>query len=87
MIPSSGRARWSSLIKPRRDAVSANSNTFNTVELTDADLERVNGGGAEIVSAINPAVLKAEQQLEAAFQKNSLIHLPPLPPLHTAVPH
>jgi hypothetical protein len=66
--------------------MTANSNTFNNVELTDADLERVNGG-AEIASAVNPALLKAEQQLEAAFQKNHPIHLNPLPPLHTAVPH
>ena len=66
--------------------MTANSNTFNAVELTDTDLERVNGG-TETVSALNPALLKAEQQLEAAFQKNHPIHLNPLPPLHTAIPH
>jgi hypothetical protein len=62
-------------------------NPFKTVELTATDPERVNDGGAESGSAVNRAVLNAEQQLQAAFQKNHPIHVPPLPPLHTSVPH
>lgn len=67
--------------------MTANSNTFNAIELTDTDLEHITGGDSNIVGvAINPILLKAEQDLEAAFQRNHPIHLGSFPPPHTAVP-
>ncbi len=68
--------------------MTTNSNTFNATELTEADLEHVTGGGdAAIVGlAINPVLLKAEQELSTIYLKNHPIHLGSFPPPHTAVP-
>ena len=63
----------------------SNSNTFNAIEMTDADLDCVNGGTATIV--VNQTLLKIKEELEAAYQKNHPIQLGPFAPPHTAVPH
>jgi hypothetical protein len=56
--------------------MTANSNTFNAIELTDTDLEHVTGGDAVIAGpAINPVLQKAEQELKDAYLKNHPIHL------------
>ncbi len=68
--------------------MTANSNTFNAIELTDTDLEHVTGGDAGGATlAVNPVLQKAEQELEAAYLKNHPIHLgTPFSIPHTAFP-
>ncbi len=61
-----------------------NSNTFNAIELTEADLDCVSGGGDAV--SISSPWLKIERELEADYQKSHPIHLGSFPPPHIAVP-
>jgi hypothetical protein len=62
-----------------------NSNIFNAIELTEADLDCVSGGDAANI-AVNPIFLKAKEELEAAYQRSHPINLGSFPPPHIAVP-
>ena len=69
--------------------MTANLNTRNETHLNDEELEQVTGGwgpGWSTGSALLPvsATLPAAAATLSAIQP---IHLAPLPPLHTAVPH
>ena len=59
----------------------ADSKTHNAAALDDAELDFVTGGSSATV-AVNPSLLAAEK-----ISLVQPIHLNPLPPLHTAVPH